>query len=182
MSGVWRKISRAIVEELTRERRRLSVVVLCIGNEERGDDAFGPYVAKRVKRFRIKGFVEVIDCGTVPENYTDVIRRIKPTHVIVVDAVDFKGSPGDIILSLEPTFSEVSVSTHKPSLTLLAKYIQNAVGSRIILLGVQPKSVEWGSGMSDEVLAASDVVVKALRSAVRRIRRVVIERYQAKSP
>lgn len=178
---MWRKISKVIADELTREARRPSIVILCIGNEERGDDAFGPYVARRIKRFGKKGFLEIIDCGTVPENYTDVIRRIKPTHVIIIDAVDFKGSPGDVILSVEPMFSEVSVSTHKPSLTLLTKYIQGTIGSRIILLGVQPKNVEWSSSMSDEVLAASDVVVKALRSVFRRIQRAVIEQGQTES-
>jgi hydrogenase 3 maturation protease len=167
---MWRKMSRKLVEEIMKEGKRPSLVVLCIGNEERGDDAFGPYIAKKLKRAQEKGIVEVIDCGMVPENYTDVIRRIGPTHVIIVDAVDFKGSPGDIILSFEPKFDEVSVSTHKPSLMLLTKYVQSDVGSKIILLGVQPKSVDWGSSMSDEVLAASEVVVKALRSAIKRIK------------
>jgi hydrogenase 3 maturation protease len=167
---MWRKMSRELVKEIMKEGKRPSLVILCIGNEERGDDAFGPYIAKRLRRARKRGIAEVIDCGTVPENYTDVVRRIRPTHVIIVDAVDFKGSPGDIILSFEPTFDEVSVSTHKPSLTLLAKYIQSDIGSKIILLGVQPKSVDWGSSMSDEVLAASEVVVKAFKSAIRRIR------------
>jgi hydrogenase 3 maturation protease len=167
---MWRKMSRELVKEIMKEGKRPSVVILCIGNEERGDDAFGPYVAKRLRRVREKGVVEVIDCGTVPENYTDVIRRLGPTHVIIVDAVDFKGSPGDIILSFEPTFNEVSISTHKPSLTLLAKYIQGDIGSKIILLGVQPKSVDWGLSMSDEVLVASEVVVKALKSAIKKIK------------
>jgi hydrogenase 3 maturation protease len=167
---MWRKMSRRLVEEIMKEGKKPSLLILCIGNEERGDDAFGPYVAKRLKRLREKGVVEVIDCGTVPENYTDVIRKMEPTHVIIVDAVDFKGSPGDIILSFEPTFDDVSISTHKPSLTLLAKYIQSDIGSKIILLGVQPKSTDWGSNMSDEVLAASELVVKALRLIVKRIK------------
>jgi len=174
---MWRKMSRELVEEIVRERKP-SVVILCIGNKERGDDAFGPYVAKRLKRLRERGLVEVIDCGIVPENYTDVIRRIGPTHVIIVDAVDFKGSPGDIILSFEPLFDEVSISTHRPSLALLAKYIQSSIGSKIILLGVQPRSVEWGSSMSDEVLAASDIVVKALKSAIKRIKRALKKEVQ----
>jgi len=170
---MWRKISRELVEEIMREGKRPSIVILCIGNKERGDDAFGPYVAKRLKRTRERGIVEVIDCGTVPENYTDVLRKIGPTHVIIVDAVDFKGSPGDVILSFEPAFDGFSVSTHKPSLALLAKYIQAVVGSKIILLGAQPKNLEWGSSMSNEVLTASEVVVKALKSAIKRIKEVL---------
>lgn len=167
---MWRKISRALTEELLKEKKP-SLVILCVGNEERGDDAFGPYVAKKIKRLERKGLIEIIDCGTVPENYTDVIRRIEPTHVIIVDAIDFKASPGDIILSLETKFNGISVSAHKPSLALLAKYIQRTVGSKIILLGVQPKNIEWGTSMSDEVLIASDVVVKALRSVIKRVRK-----------
>ncbi|MDH5815545.1 MAG: hydrogenase maturation peptidase HycI [Candidatus Nezhaarchaeota archaeon] len=178
---MWRKISKAIVDELVRETKRPSVVILCIGNKERGDDAFGPHVAKRIKRLRRRGLVEVIDCGTVPENYIGVIRRIKPTHVILVDAVDFKGSPGDIILSFEPKINELSISTHKPSLMLLTKYIQSTIGSKVILLGVQPKSIEWGLSMSDEVIEASNIVIKALRSVIRRIRRSTAEQGQTVS-
>lgn len=167
---MWRKISRALTEELLKEKKP-SLAILCVGNEERGDDAFGPYVAKKIKRLKRRGLIEIIDCGTVPENYTDVIRRIGPTHVIIVDAIDFKASPGDIILSLETKFNGISVSAHKPSLALLAKYIQRTIGSKIILLGVQPKNIEWGTSMSDEVLIASDVVVKALRSVIKRVRK-----------
>ena len=175
---MWRKLSKELAEEIMRGGKP-SVVILCIGNEERADDAFGPYVAKRLKRLRERGLVEVIDCGIVPENYIDVIRRIGPTHVVIVDAVDFKGSPGDIILSFEPTFDEVSVSTHKPSLALLAKYIQNSIGSKIILVGVQPRSTDWGSSMSEEVLAASEVVVKALKSTIKKIKEALKEKAQA---
>lgn len=165
---MWRKIARTLINEITREKEP-SLVILCVGNEFRGDDSFGPYVAKKIKKLSVKETVKVIDCGTAPENFTDVIREIKPTHVILVDAVDFQGFPGDIILSFEPNFDEVSVSTHKPSLALLTKYIRNSVGSKVILLGVQPKSIEWGSKMSNEVATASEVVVKALRSAIRKL-------------
>ncbi|MEM4577130.1 MAG: hydrogenase maturation peptidase HycI [Candidatus Nezhaarchaeales archaeon] len=172
---MWRKIARALINEVIREKEP-SIVILCVGNEFRGDDSFGPYVAKKIKKLGVKGVVKVIDCGTTPENFTDVVREIRPTHVILVDAVDFQGSPGDVILSFEPSFDELSVSTHKPSFALLTKYIRNSVGSKVILLGVQPKSIEWSSGMSNEVATASEEVVKALRSFIKRLRVLLKER------
>lgn len=168
LRAVWKRISKALVDELAREEKPL-VVILCIGNEERGDDGLGPYVAKKIKRLNKSGIVKVIDSGTTPENYTGVIRKLKPTHVIIVDAVDFGSSPGDIILSFEPRFDGISISAHKPSLTMLAKYIEKSIGSKVVLLGVQPKILELGSEMSQEVLIASDIVVKALKSTFRRL-------------
>jgi len=72
---------------------RDKVVVLCLGNIDRGDDAVGPYLASK-----IKGKVEydVIDAGVTPENYTGVIKRLKPNRIIIVDAVSFEGKPGEI--------------------------------------------------------------------------------------
>ncbi|RLF08250.1 MAG: hydrogenase maturation peptidase HycI [Thermoprotei archaeon] len=165
---VWRRISKALVDELIKEERPL-VVILCIGNEERGDDGLGPYVAKKIKKLSRSNLIKVIDSGTVPENYTGVIRKLKPTHVIIVDAVDFGSSPGDVILSFEPKFDGVSISAHKPSLTMLAKYIEKSIGSKVILLGVQPKILEVDSKMTQEVLIAGDIIVKALKSTFRRL-------------
>ncbi|MHC1628167.1 MAG: hydrogenase maturation peptidase HycI [Candidatus Nezhaarchaeales archaeon] len=171
---MWRKISKALAEELAKEDKPL-VVVLCIGNEERGDDGLGPYVARKIKSLSRSDLVKVIDSGTVPENYTGVIRRLKPTHVIIVDAVDFGSSPGDVILSFEPKFNGVSISAHKPSLTILARYIESSIGSKVILLGVQPKILEVGSKMTQEVLIAGDIIVKALKSTFRRLRKLKSE-------
>ncbi|MCS7140262.1 MAG: hydrogenase maturation peptidase HycI [Candidatus Nezhaarchaeota archaeon] len=168
---MWREIARRLIEEIGREERP-SVVVLCIGNEERGDDGLGPCIAKKIKDLNGKGPVKVIDGGTVPENYTGVIRKLRPTHVIIVDAVNFGGRPGDIIMSLEPRFSEVSISTHHPSLLMLTKYIERSVGSKVILLGAQPKALDLGSKMTQEVLMASDVIIKALRSALKKLQKV----------
>lgn len=169
MRVVWRRIARALSNELAKEGE-LRVVVLCIGNEMMGDDGFGPYVAKKIKGLERVGFVKIVDCGMVPENYTNIIRDVKPTHVIIIDAVDFGGAPGDVILSFEPKFDGISVSTHKPSLSMLSKYIKLTVGSKIILMGVQPKNVDFGLNMSDEVLAAGDVVIRALKSTFKRLR------------
>ncbi|MDI9620128.1 MAG: hydrogenase 3 maturation endopeptidase HyCI [Candidatus Nezhaarchaeota archaeon] len=161
---MWKKLSKVLLDELTREKEPL-VVVLCVGNDERGDDGLGPYVARSLKRGKAKDFAKIIDSGNTPENYTSVIRNIKPTHVVIVDAVDFGGSPGDVVLSLDPKFDEVTISSHRPSFTMLAKYIEAEVGSKVILLGAQPKNLEIGSPMSGEVVAAANLIVKAIKSA-----------------
>jgi hydrogenase maturation protease len=68
------------------------VVVLCLGNIERGDDGAGPRLARAIKG-RVS--YEVIDAGVTPENYTGVIKRSGPDTIVIVDAVWFDGRPGE---------------------------------------------------------------------------------------
>ena len=65
-------------EELKSElQARLTgkVVVLCVGSRMRGDDMFGPLVAKRIAG---KVAAEVIDAENVPENYLGKIAKLAP--------------------------------------------------------------------------------------------------------
>lgn len=169
MRNVWRKIAEELAKEIAKVDEPF-VVIMCIGNEMRGDDGFGPLIARRLRVVEKLKIVKVLNCGTVPENYTGVIRRLKPSHVVIVDAVDFGGAPGDVIVSFDPKFDEFTVSSHKPSLTMLAKYIKETIGSKVILLGVQPKAIDVGLEMSSEVLTSATTVVKAFRSALKKIK------------
>ena len=46
---------------------------MCIGNREGGDDAIGPYIADELQNSEST----VLDCGTMPENFTYVVKQNK---------------------------------------------------------------------------------------------------------
>lgn len=126
-------------------------IIMGIGNEMRGDDAIGLLVAKALK--------ESIPCPVilaedVPENYLDIIRSYHPAWVLLVDAVEFGGDPGDImVLNLgdEGEASFPTISTHRPSLRILEAYIRKEIGADVWLLGIQPKAMSFGAPVSEEV-------------------------------
>src|SRR4030042_6594637 len=111
------------------------VVVLCIGNKERGDDGAGPYLADLIKG---KVPYDVIDAGMTPENYTGLVIRSKPDTIIIVDAIYFEGAAGEIKLFSGEDLRSGKISTHDVSPKLLIEYLRSSTDSEIHVLGIKP--------------------------------------------
>jgi len=126
------------------------IVILCIGSEIRTDDAFGPVLARRLQG-TVPDYVTVIDAGTVPENYTGTMRRINPTHVLMVDVADMGLMPGELHFLEARNVEGFTVSSHAPSLRVIAKYLTTTTGAKVALLTVQPKSLEFGEALTSEL-------------------------------
>jgi hydrogenase 3 maturation protease len=128
------------------------IVILGIGNEIKGDDALGPIMAQKAsKLFDKNENITIFDGGTVPENYTGLIRNENPTHIILVDAVDMKKEPGYIRIVEKEEIANYNISTHAMPLSFLIKYMETTVDAQIILVGIQPKNMELAEKISKEV-------------------------------
>ncbi|MCX8170900.1 MAG: hydrogenase maturation peptidase HycI [Candidatus Bathyarchaeota archaeon] len=126
------------------------LVILGVGNVLRGDDALGPEFISRLMG-KLPKKVKLIDGGVMPENFIGHIRRFKPSHVLLIDAADFGGKPGEIRLIPPEQISSVALSTHSIPLHILAELIGRYVGAKVMLLGVEPKSLNLGEDVSPEV-------------------------------
>lgn len=124
------------------------IVILCLGNIDRGDDGAGPIIASRLKG---KTPYEVIDAGTTPENYTGVITKLKPDTIIIIDSVHFDGKPGEIRLFKGKDLRSGKISTHDVSPKLLIEYLKDSTHAEIYILGIKPKSNKIGEALSEEV-------------------------------
>ena len=139
------------------------IVILGIGNEIKGDDALGPNVVLKLNElFKENDNVIVFDGGTVPENYTGLIRKEKPSHIILVDAVEMKKDPGYIRVVQKDEIANYNISTHAMPVSFLIKFMETTIGAEIILVGVQPKSMELAEEISKEVEKSIEIVVKTL--------------------
>ena len=126
------------LEEIFKGKKR--IVICGIGNDIRGDDAFGVIVAERLKGMIEDPNVLVINCGEVPENYTGKIKEFNPDLVVFVDAVDFRGEVGEyIVADPEGTIGE-AVSTHGLPLKFVTQFMKTMVKAEFILIGCQPGS------------------------------------------
>jgi len=143
--------------------QRAKKVVICgIGNDIRGDDAFGVVVAEKLKNRIRSDRVVILNCGEVPESYLGRIIDENPTHVIFIDAVDFGGKPGEIVIAdPEGTLGE-SFSTHRLPLKLLVGYLKQNVNAKFILIGCQPKHLGLFVEMSDEIRRSAEKLVEIL--------------------
>lgn len=125
------------------------VVILGIGNTLRSDDGLGSILAER-----IKGKVPwiVYDAGESPENYLGKIIKDNPDNIIIIDAVDFGGKPGEFrVLEASQIKTANLFSTHNASISLTINYLQSNLKADIIILIIQPKDINLGDNLSPEV-------------------------------
>jgi hydrogenase 3 maturation protease len=130
-------------------------VLLGVGNSLRGDDGAGPEL---LRILRHKTAATLLDCGEVPENYLDEIIKIHPETVVVVDAVNLGMEAGAVALLEENSFQSAGWSTHHGSLRPMIKYIKANTKADVFVLGIQPKSTEFGTEISSEVRQTLDLL------------------------
>jgi hydrogenase 3 maturation protease len=128
------------------------VVILGIGNVMRQDDGLGSVLASRIKN---KVPFKVFDAETSPENYLEKIIKENPDNIIIIDAVDFGGKPGEFQVLEGQDIKTVNLfSTHNASISLSINYLQSNLKADIIVLIIQPKSINFGDELSLEVSEA----------------------------
>ncbi len=134
--------------------------MLGIGSELNGDDAAGLLVARRLmEQVGAKDWLLVIEAGQAPENFSGVLRRFQADVVLLVDAAEMGESPGSIAWLDWREADGFGASTHTTSLALLAQFLTGELGCRVVLLGIQPASVQEGDPVSSAVRQAAHSIV-----------------------
>lgn len=132
-------------------------ILFGVGNPLSGDDGIGNYTAEK---FNADGW-SVYDCGTVPENFTSLVRKASPPILVIVDAADLGLSPGEFRVVPEEYIEDVSIGTHQLPLTHLIEFLKECT-DRIIFIGIQPRSLVFGTDLSSEAVSGADRLVKVL--------------------
>jgi len=152
-----------------------------IGNPDRGDDAAGASVAaalfeKRGESTEERSVFEyfeggrsvmLIDAMTVPENYLGEIMEFSPDTLIFIDCADF--NDGSIKAGAVRIFDERSLpsnetaSTHSIPLSVFTAILKDRLPEmKLLIAGIQPLSVEFGSAVSPAVGSACEKIIRAL--------------------
>jgi hydrogenase 3 maturation protease len=133
--------------------KKPKVVILGIGNSMRGDDGFGPLVIKKLKKAGIK--CTLINGETIPENYSGTIIKAKPELVILLDCANFGGYAGELRHIKGKDIPCLSLSTHQLPISFLTTYLQEEIGAKILIIGVQGKEFGFGE-VSKEVKESAE--------------------------
>ena len=139
--------NRQISKQLNRLRGSKTVLV-GVGNTLKGDDGAGPLVCER-----LVGNVsaEVVDAGTVPENFIQPIIGKRPQSLLVIDAIDFAAAPGTISIFTPEQLDSTAFSTHTLSPRLFVDMIRRSISADVYFVGIQPLRMQLGQGVSAEV-------------------------------
>ena len=136
------------------------ILLVGMGNSLKADDGIGPAICLLLKETISDN---IIDAGTVPENYIQVIIKKKPKIVLFIDAIDFGAPPGTIRFFDSCQLSEGGITTHTLSPRLLSDMIMQSISAKIYFIGIQPKSMMIGHPMSQEVDSAKKDLLNILK-------------------
>ena len=138
------------------------VVIVGVGNRLRQDDGLGPILIEKLKP-QVK--LTCLDAGTAPENYSGKIVKEKPDTILIVDALHLGLSPGEYEILRKDKILKSGFSTHDISPHMLIEYLQDETGADIYMLGVQPKTVDFGEKISDSVKEALEEIADLIKEA-----------------
>jgi hydrogenase 3 maturation protease len=135
--------------------RPARVAILGVGNDMNGDDGAGVCAVRDLaSRLPAARGVLIIDAGTAPESYTGPLRRFEPELIIEIDAADQHMAAGATSWIDWREADGLSASTHTLPPSVLGAYLTNEIGCPILLIGIQPATLELGRTLSPAVAAA----------------------------
>ena len=117
-----------------------------MGNTLRQDDGVGVTIARA---FSAPGWIS-LDCGTVPENFSSIIRNHHPEILILIDAAVMGKPPGTFCKIPEDNVPEAGMATHQMPVSMLMGFLKDAA-REIILIGIEPEITGYGEGLSPSV-------------------------------
>ena len=141
-----------------------SIAVVGIGNVLLKDEGVGVHVARALREAvgTDRADIDIIDGGTSP----DVLLLVEGVHkLILVDAVKGGGAPGSIYrFHPDDIVSEEKyvISVHQIGLLDSLRMLEYS-GSKpdsIVIIGIEPKEIDWGLDLSTELNEKLPQIVK----------------------
>lgn len=142
----------------------MSIALIGLGNILLKDEGVGVHAANAIKqRYTFSPYVEIVDGGTMGLDLLPLFEGRE--KVIIIDAVDFGKEPGHIGMIRDndiPSVLDSKFSVHHIGLSdvLSAAKLLEMQPSEICLIGVQPKSLDVGLDMTDEINGKIDVLIR----------------------
>jgi hydrogenase 3 maturation protease len=155
--------------KLTEQLRPVrDLALLAVGSELFGDDAVALRVAELLQPHVDAGKpLHTFIGSNAPENCTGPIRRLNPSHLVVVDAADLGQEAGTISLIERDQLAGVSFCTHSLPLFVIIDYILKACPNcKVLIVGIQPLSLRFGEPLSPKVEHAAQVICASFLKAL----------------
>jgi hydrogenase maturation protease len=144
------------------------VVVIGVGNLLLKDEGIGIHTIKALQETSLPQDIKIIDGGTAPDliAYTQAGDKL-----IIIDAAKAGGKPGTIYRfqprDLAPEKKRV-ISAHElgveQNLRLMA--LMGNEPSEIVIIGVEPKEIDWGTELSPELQPVIPEIIKVVRKEI----------------
>lgn len=139
------------------------LLILGIGNSLQADDGIGPYICDALKPILTE---QVINGSTVPENYLQKIFNFVPDFLLIIDAMDFGGQPGEIQLFDADQLGSGLSSTHALNPRVFRELIQKQCNTRIVYLGIQPGDLTMGGPITPAIESSARECIRCITAVL----------------
>ena len=144
-------------------RGRCPILVLGIGNILLRDEGVGVRVIERMRGISLSDDVELVDGGTAGADLLDVLAERQ--KVIVIDAVQADCEPGTLLRFTADDLVRpdgVGMSLHELGLgeALTMTRQLGCAPKEVVVFGIEPKDLQCGLELSEEVVASIPKVVE----------------------
>jgi hydrogenase maturation protease len=156
---------------------RRPVLVLGIGNILLHDEGVGVYVIEQMQKGGVPDYVELLDGGTAGADLLDFICDRQ--KVIVIDAVDADSinspqadiEPATILRFTSDDLASnagQSISLHEFGIadTLAMARRLNCAPQEVIVIGIKPKDITPGLGLSDEIAGIVPRIIECVSAEI----------------
>jgi hydrogenase maturation protease len=139
-------------------------LIVGMGNLICRDEGIGVHVIQKMKEMELPGHVDLLDIGTSTMDLISYLEGVK--KLIVIDAMRAGGNPGTIYRckpeDLLPT-GEGPISLHEIGLLeTLDMARKKELEMDTVVIGVEPKVIDWGMELSDEVKSRIPTIIAAV--------------------
>ena len=140
--------------------------MLGVGSDLRADDVAGIIAVEQIEKIAAAKTpppeVQVFIGATAPENFTGEIKKFNPTHLIIIDSADLNEEPGHIEVLDPKHVGNPSFCTHSLPLEVMTDYLLKSCSFEAVIIGIQPKSLNFGDSASKEVLEAAKQLAETI--------------------
>ena len=150
------------IVDLVRSSIDKKTLIITIGNTFRSDDGVGPFIAENLDGL-LDNFT-LINAFDKPENIIDEAIEASPERTLIIDAANFGGLPGEIRIIPGEYIPNSTLTTHTFPIKIIAKMLEEDTGCELFFIGIQPKLLELGEGLSSEVVQTAEEIIKILKN------------------
>ena len=146
-------------------RRRPRVLVAGLGNLLLKDDGVGVHAVRALQHGMPSG-VRAIEVGTA---VLDALHLIEwADRILAIDAMQADGPPGTVYrFGVDEVADQpIKASLHEVDLLATIHFLTSAHRPEIVVLGVQPETIDTGMDLSPSVQAALPRIVAAANDIV----------------
>ncbi len=158
------------------------IMVVGVGNSIQMDDGVGIHVLRELEKHDLPEEVELFDGGTLGIDLMPYLEGRE--KLIFIDSVKAEMAPGTIF-KFQPddlTYDDApKTSVHQIGLIESLQMI-SLIGKspdKVIIFGIQPKTIDWNEDLSDEVKAAIPKLIphllKEIEKSVKEIKNNITE-------